>query len=289
MDGEGLMNCKICSATATPVFNKRILFKYEVAYYQCSACGFLFTEEPYWLNEAYDETIKGIRDVGMVQRNLQVADLTERLIVRYLNPKGTFIDYGAGTGLLVRIMRDRGFDFFYDDPYARNIFARCFEATKQSESAVRYELLTAFEVYEHSANPLEDVQRMLAYSDSILFTTELQPKSAEQLEGWFYLFPDAGQHVAFHTLESLRNLAGLFALKLHTDGENTHLMTRRDLDFGKAGFTLWNRSFVSRLASWGARKMNRLAGAPPPMASLVSKDSSYVNNVLKKKAGETNR
>jgi hypothetical protein len=37
-------------------------------------------------------------------------------------------------------------------------------------------------VFEHLADPLGEVKKMLEFSDNILFTTELQPKSYEELK-----------------------------------------------------------------------------------------------------------
>jgi len=47
------MKCKICGQKAYEFSNARILRKYDVRYWYCSKCGFLLTDEPYWLEEAY--------------------------------------------------------------------------------------------------------------------------------------------------------------------------------------------------------------------------------------------
>ena len=60
------MICKICNKANDSIFTLKILNKYEIKYYHCSWCGFLQTEEPYWLDEAYSESI----NVSYMQRNL---------------------------------------------------------------------------------------------------------------------------------------------------------------------------------------------------------------------------
>jgi len=50
----------------------------------------------------------------------------------------------------------------------------------------RYELVSAFEVFEHLVNPLEEIERMLRLSDSILFSTLLVPTPAPGLADWWY-------------------------------------------------------------------------------------------------------
>ena len=273
--------CLICGSDDPLCFRKKVLFQYDVRYFRCSACGFLFTEKPNWLAEAYQEDIKGIRDIGMVQRNIQVAELTVRLIMRHLDPRKKFIDFGAGTGLFVRLMRDRGFDYYYDDPFARNIFARCFEARKPVAGHQDYELLTAFEVFEHSPDPVGDVGRMLAYADSILFSTELQPEDANVLEDWFYLLPDAGQHVAFHTRKSLHNLAKQFDLNMFSDGRSLHFFSKRSVKLQAKDLDIWYRDPVTKVLRWMIRKILAFKGATPPTASLISSDVKYVNQLLR--------
>lgn len=279
------MVCKICGSDAPFRLKKRVLFKFDVDYFRCVSCGFLFTESPYWLVQAYQEDLKGIRDIGMVQRNLQVADATAHFIFAHLNFKGKFVDYGAGTGLFVRLMRDQGFDFYYDDPFARNIFARCFEGKLAEQNSGEYELLTAFEVFEHSADPIEDVRKMLTYSDSILFSTELQPKDPDQLANWFYLLPEAGQHIAFYTSEALQAIASYFSLKLFSDGKNFHLLTKRSLSLDSKTFDFGTTCFVNRVAKWVLRKIQRALIGSPPVCSLTQADVVFVNRLLKENGG----
>lgn len=276
-----MIKCKICRAVASERFRKCLLFKYDIAYYQCAACSFLFTEDPYWLNEAYQEDLTGIRDIGMVQRNLLVSETTARLILAHFNPAGKFIDYGAGTGLLVRLMRDKGFDFYYDDPFARNIFARCFEAKPDSSNPGQYELLTAFEVFEHSPDPMDDVRRMLTYSDSILFSTQLQPRRPEDLENWYYISPDTGTHVAFYTANALKEVACQLNLRFYSNGDSVHVLTRRAISLRPSELNLFHRDLITRGADWTKRKLRRLMGVPKPMTSLTGSDVSYVNKFLR--------
>jgi len=275
--------CLICGSEARLCFKKKVLFKYDVSYFRCPACGFLFTEKPYWLAEAYQEDLKGIRDIGMVERNLRAADLTARLITKHLDARKKFVDFGAGTGLFVRLMRDRGFDYYFDDPLSRNIFARCFEAKTLGLGQGEYELLTAFEVFEHSPDPVGDVLLMLAFSDSILFSTELQPADANALEDWFYLLPEAGQHVAFHTPDSLRALAGQFDLKVFSNAESLHFFTKRPVKLAAYDLDIWHRDPATKVMGWLIRKLSALTGAPPPMPSLISADVKRVNQLMRER------
>ncbi|MEJ2506837.1 MAG: hypothetical protein P8Y81_11315 [Ignavibacteriaceae bacterium] len=63
------VTCKICSSESKYVFSATVLQKYDVKYFHCPECGFLQTEEPYWLDEAYSSAI-GAEDTGLIALNI---------------------------------------------------------------------------------------------------------------------------------------------------------------------------------------------------------------------------
>lgn len=218
------MKCKICSSNALSFSFDTVLKKYGVEYFRCPSCGFVQTEEPYWLAEAYADAIS-LADVGLVQRNLRRVPIVTALIATFFTADGKFIDYGGGYGLLVRLMRDAGFNFYRSDRHCANLLARGFEA--EPEGNVTFELLTAMELFEHLADPIGEVEQMLGYSRSIFFTTLLLPEPAPQPGDWWYYVPDQGQHISFYTRKSLEVIAARFGLALVTDGVSRHLLTNR--------------------------------------------------------------
>ena len=104
------MTCKICTQQTTQIFKAKILNKYEINYFHCEHCGFLQTEEPYWLDEAYSESIN-ISDTGYMQRNLMLSGKLTILLALFFDKNGKFLDYAGGYGVFVRMMRDIGFDY----------------------------------------------------------------------------------------------------------------------------------------------------------------------------------
>lgn len=218
--------CTICNTESDFLFSGKVLNKYTISYYKCPCCGFIQTENPYWLGESYQEAITDL-DIGYVQRNLYSSKITAKVInnLRGINKKGRFLDYGGGYGLFVRLMRDKGFDFYRQDEYCRNLFSNFFDVNdlKVKEG---FELMTCFEVFEHLTDPVSELEKMLNYSRTILFTTELQPeKGLKSVADWWYFSPEIGQHIAFFTKESLECLAKKFNLNLYTDGRSLHLLT----------------------------------------------------------------
>lgn len=220
------MHCHVCSSKTDYFARSKVLGKYPVAYYRCSSCGFIQTEEPYWLDEAYSEAITG-SDVGLVSRNLRLSQITQSVIRACFNPQGRYIDYGGGYGLLVRLMRDAGFDFRWFDKYCVNLFAQGYAAI--ADDAVQYDLVTAFELVEHMRAPMEEMKDVLSYSRNLLFSTEILPSSAPQPDAWWYYGLDHGQHISFFTIESLKIMARKLSLNFVTNGTSLHMFTEKRL------------------------------------------------------------
>ena len=74
-----MCNCNICQTPMNPIFTGKILQKYNVQYFQCPKCGFISTEKPYWLDEAYSDAIAD-SDTGYVYRNLDFAKRISRIL-----------------------------------------------------------------------------------------------------------------------------------------------------------------------------------------------------------------
>jgi Methyltransferase domain len=216
------MQCKVCHATTTAAFTSKILGKYDATYFRCSSCGFMQTEEPHWLAESYASAINDI-DLGPINRAITGSRLVQGIILSSFDKDAKFVDYGAGYGVLVRLMRDRGFDFYWHDRYCKNIFAQHFVA----EPGMKFELLTAFEVFEHLVDPLHEIEAMLGYSGNLLFSTLIVPSHVKEAADWWYFGPEHGQHIAFYTIASLQVLAKHFNMHLSTDGAGLHLLSQK--------------------------------------------------------------
>ncbi|MBD2125292.1 glycosyltransferase [Microcoleus sp. FACHB-1] len=220
------MKCKICEAESLKFANSKLLNKYYVDYFQCSSCGFIQTEEPYWLKEAYSSPIAK-SDVGLVFRNTNFSRITSELIFKIFAHEAKFLDYGGGYGLFVRMMRDMGFDFYWHDTFCPNLFALGFEVGQNGDTY--YELVTAFEVFEHFVNPLPEIEKILKFSKNILFSTELLPDNNPKPHEWWYYAPEEGQHISLYTNKALLFIAEKFSLNLYSKGSTLHLLTEKKL------------------------------------------------------------
>lgn len=247
------MKCRICTAASDHFATAEVLGACEIAYFRCARCGFIQTEDPHWLEEAYTSTIAK-SDVGLVRRQTRLAQATRALISAVFDSDAAFLDYGGGSGLFVRMMRDAGFDFYLWDKYGANIFARGFKGVIGARD--RYELITAFEVFEHFVDPTDEVARLLGWSDNVFFSTTLVPEPPPNPEEWWYYGLDHGQHVSLYTVDSLRVLAARFDLDLVTNGRSLHLLTTRDIH--PMIYRLLVSSKGSRLLNWLCRRESLL-------------------------------
>jgi len=229
------MNCKICENKAKNIFQHHILNKFWVNYFHCELCDFIQTEEPYWLEEAY----MGIEDQDF-GRNEIVRNKLNIILPRFFDIKGKFLDFAGGIGMLTKMMREKGFDFYWSDKYCRNIFAKGFE----HKGGVKYEALTTIECFEHFVNPIESIQELFSLSDSIIFTTLLLPKKMDK--NWWYFVPEQGQHISFYSVKTLEKIATQFGANFYSDGY-IHLLTKRPLELRKKNFKISLMIFLNKI------------------------------------------
>jgi hypothetical protein len=204
-----------------------------------------------------------------------LADSVNKILGAHFDTTGKYLDYAGGYGLFTRLMRDKGFDFYNTDKYCKNLFAEYFDLT-DLPADTRFELATAFEVFEHLPDTLAGVQEMLAYSDNLLFTTELQPENLKSINDWWYFIPETGQHIALHTQASLKYIADKLGYNFYTDGAALHLFTKRT--FGKNPVVFGRDAFLLRKAKKLVKKTEeKLYGK---RASLLTSDWQKIKDIL---------
>lgn len=201
------MKCKICGSEDHLFDSATILNKYHIKYFECPYCGFIQTEEPYWLDEAYSSAITS-SDIGLIQRNLSISRKLDFFFRLHLGGGGKFLDYGGGYGMLVRMMRDKGYDFEWYDKYCENLFAQHHEMSKQ-----HYDVVTAFELLEHLPDPMGEIDKLFKMGDTVIFSTELIPKDRPKVKDWWYYGVEHGQHISFYTQQSMELIANKYGMK----------------------------------------------------------------------------
>ena len=223
------MKCKICQHETSAIFNAVVLYKYDVAYYQCKNCGFGQTEQPYWLEEAYISPMN-LSDTGVMFRSERMSKITTALLFFFFNKKGTFLDYAGGLGVFTRQMRDIGFDFLWNDPYTKNELARGFEGDLNR----KYDAVTTFESFEHFENPYQEIEKILQITDTVILSTDLIDFPAPAHKDWWYYASEHGQHVAFYSQKAFQEIAKKYGMHYH-NAMNVHVLTKKKIGlFGTA-------------------------------------------------------
>lgn len=218
------MKCIICDSQISKVFNGRLLNKYDVSYYSCGNCKHLSTEKPYWLEEAYKNPINE-SDTGLLGRNIYLSKIVSLLCYTNIK-KGKYLDFAGGYGVFTRLMRDVGFEFYWNDEYATNLFSKGF-GLKENNFKKKFSLVTSFETLEHFENPNDEIEKMLKLSDNILISTTLfKGHEIPRFSEWWYYGQEHGQHISFYTIETLQYLAHKFDLTLYSNKVDLHFFSK---------------------------------------------------------------
>ena len=218
-------SCKICGGEAKLLFKSKIFHnRYDAEYYYCPNCGFLQAEKLEWLEESYNTPVTQ-EDTGVLLRNLSLRKYISIILFNLINPNGRYLDYGGGYGLLTRLLRDIGFEFYHYDKYCENIVAQGFEGSLTD----RYDAVTSIEAFEHFVNPLQEIEQMLKLTDTILFTEEILPLPAPEPSEWWYYCLNHGQHISFYSNKTFQFIANKYGLNYY-NVYNLHILSKQNFE-----------------------------------------------------------
>jgi hypothetical protein len=193
--------CRLCAGSTIPRFRLTVLKKHDVGFSRCTQCESLQTDPPFWLEDAYADQ-RRFFDTGAVVRNqnLQVHLWYIKRLFGFADGV-TALDWGGGDGLFTRMMRDIGIDAYHSDKFATNKFAPGFEDSPGRD----YQIITAFEVWEHLPDPAVAIDEIFSRKPLVHFlTTGLY---SGQDANWAYLWPTTGRHVFFFSAKAMQLIA----------------------------------------------------------------------------------
>ena len=183
-------NCRLCGAGMQSVFRKVLLEHHDVQFFQCSHCRAMQTEQPYWLAEAYVPQNERF-DTGQVTRSLINAAFVAALLKAADIGRARVVDYGCGSGLCVRSLRDAGIDAWGYDRYAEPRLALAY----RTDDYRGFDVLNLCEVMEHFDQPRQALDDIFS-GDPLLVVVQTGIMDRPDPE-WGYLAPDHGQHIFF--------------------------------------------------------------------------------------------
>jgi Methyltransferase domain len=247
------MTCPICSQGMHHCFSARVLNKHEAAYEVCGSCGFLRASDPHWLDEAYSSAIAAA-DTGLVGRNIQISQTLASLLYWAMpsNGRGLFLDAAGGYGMLTRLMRDKGFDFYWADAHCKNLLATEFEYRQDRGECAA---VTAIEVMEHLVDPIGFVDETLrhARSSTLIFTTQLYQGLVPRPGDWWYYTFATGQHIGFFTQKTLQTLGQRLGLQFFS-ANGVHVLSSHPLNATHIRWATRPRA-AQLLAPWIGRRL----------------------------------
>jgi hypothetical protein len=215
--------CRVCSSGTTQIFTGTLIGQ-QVDYFECTYCGYVQTEDPHWLDQAYAEAIND-SDTGIMVRNFKHASIVLSTMWMLGKLDGNMVDCAGGYGILVRLLRDFGVNALWSDPYCHNLLAKGFEYKNE-----KADLVTAFEAFEHFVNPAEELDRLLCIAPNVLFSTHLIADPAPKQDDWWYYAKEHGQHIGFFRIRTLEKLAQERGKYLVSNGTSYHLITDKPVN-----------------------------------------------------------
>ena len=230
--------CKICAGSTglfdVVDFNKHCSFSdplrfgisgIGVSYYRCSSCSLIFTdlvddwEAADFARFIYNDDYIKVDPEYFGKRSVRAA---KQMTLRLAGMEGyKILDYGSGSGEFAREMRKQGFRSVANyDPYS-----------SPSMPGGPFDIVTCFEVMEHSPNPISTLREMaerLSSPGAIIIGQSLQPKNIEELGGrWWYIAPRNG-HVSMFAEETMLTMASELQLDYHR-GDSLYALTKGTL------------------------------------------------------------
>lgn len=165
----------------------------QVKYFRCNNCRFIFTDfiddwsaseiAEHIYNDDYILVDPGYREARPLDQAKEMAKLLDGCQGLHI------LDYGSGSGNFSKNMKEFGFASVASyDPFSSPI-----------RPDGLFDLVTAFEVVEHSPNPVQTFAEMrdfTAADGAVLVGQTVQPANIEEIRGaWWYLAPRNG-HVS---------------------------------------------------------------------------------------------
>lgn len=224
--------CKVCAGPApffdvTDFWKGSIFYPFgpsgiPITYHRCEACGFMFAPLfDDWTREdfrkfIYNDEYLAVDGEYSGIRPKRVAAAMAKSLSGFEDAR--LMDYGSGVGVFAAEMRAAGF---------QNIASFDLFSEPDRPSGP-FDIITCFEVIEHTPTPLEtlqDIESLLSDDGCIILGESLQPPDIDVLRcNWWYCMPRNG-HISLYTDRTLALLATRSGLMFHS-GDGMHAFSR---------------------------------------------------------------
>jgi len=139
------------------------------------------------------------------------------------------LDYGGGNGYLSKILANNGFDSMSFDPYV--------DKDDKIKDITKFNLVTAFEVFEHSpdiSETMNNISNLIDEQGIIFLSTKLSDGqiSKEKRLDWWYASPRNG-HISIFSNKSLFILAKKYGFDFASMSDGYHILFRKIPEYAK--------------------------------------------------------
>ncbi len=214
--------CPICDSYTHYIGSKYVNQSFR--FKRCNFCNFIFIEnfrsdfsniynEAYYLGKGFDSNVRYIQQLKMGDKSIKNYEYEGilKIIKKLLPGEKKCLDFGCGTGGLVRFLKNHGIDALgYDDGFA-------FEYTRSAEIPIinkteldslesTFDFISAIEVLEHIPNPLETFntfRRLLKPGGVLFITTGNSEPFRNSIFKWHYTKVPA-VHISFYEPSTLK-------------------------------------------------------------------------------------
>ena len=271
---KSAVSCKVCGGNALPFdvvdFNKYCshedfysfgLSGITVPYHRCRMCGSMFTTFfDKWTSEDF---ARRIYNDDYIKVDSEYVEVRPRFVARDMAERwgdcraARVLDYGSGAGVFADELRILG----YQDVTAYDPFS------SPERPTGTFDIITCFEVIEHTPSPLEtfkDMCRYLKPDGCVIVSQTLQPDDIDRIRAnWWYVGPRNG-HICTYTADSMSLLAQSCGLTFHLGG-GPYGFSRPQLSrFAKLALETMGKPhyFLPLLAPPGVAPIRRLLKLP---------------------------
>lgn len=193
---------------------------HAIYYHRCENCGLIYSHAfDQWSNEDYSNYIYNAEylqyDPNFVaKRSTHNFNLLRSAFANIKQYR--MIDFGCGDGQLVDLLKEYGVNVVGWDPFNNS-------APIPNE---RFELMTSFEVMEHTPDPIKTMEMIDTLLDQqhgkYFFSTLTNDLHLNELMNFWYIAPRNG-HITIHSNKSLDILFSKFGMEVKHISELYHL------------------------------------------------------------------
>ena len=195
-----------------------------VYYHQCTHCKFIFTID--FDNWSIDDFITNVYNDEYTLVDPEYTEIRPKNLSQWMlpllnnNKELSILDYGAGTAVFGNELNKLGYNVDSWDP----LWNKDPEFPKEK----KFDVITAFEVLEHSPTPLETAKEIVSFSKpgegQIVIHTLASDIIRNEGVNYWYIAPRNG-HVCMHSNLSIDILFENLGMTVAHLAPNTHILS----------------------------------------------------------------